>query len=446
MKNSAKPVEMRQSTIQINYPLPKKEVTSTFGGVPLNKSKSQPSQTIQPPKPTMGIELGQASKYIGVKKPETSTKTDFVSSAKKYGIDVPASVMNHYSKPGSSQGKGREDEVSDHGLTEEQLKTHMITLPTQGLLSNTSLTNDEQFKSLLQETKSHYDIILESQEKAAMYFFKQIFMIGTIPCGIIEVEFYQSPDPYALPYPALCTAFKFWFNQRLAKINETKRVLPSGTVFCSSKTKGLYVTLGGNGSYCGMLIRSIVTPTGVIEGPGEVVDFILSTLKFESLYELHDSLTLKSKELGFDMSAETIPSNLSSLGLFLTDTHDQHPYFNSESVIYNSPRVGLSLRKEKEMYGQYSMFVMRPYRFCHMPHKLKHGKNLLALCCRLKGIPDMTIVEKLALPKGQLSNWVNQFIQGETSFVEKFYSRENAKLATLGMQCMAFGFFNRFNK
>lgn len=299
-------------------------------------------------------------------------------------------------------------------LNQEEVNKHMVQLPPVADLSDVSRMSSEKLSSLMvSEGKSHNQVTIEMQRAFAIMLFKKDFIVADQHCTITEIEFYTHQDPYLPNDEAFATSAAFYF-----------RLDPHHYEKNSEPAMFLYITAGAPGNRCGILVRSVSTPEGFVEGPNKVYEYI------------HKISAGTSPRLGLaDPLAEAGNSNNGPARIF-----------DSSLIVYNGPRVGLSLRQETVMYGQYCMFVMKPYRYTFCPGDLKVAKHTLAANARLDGIPDMIINRDLKLPAEILGRWITLFGRGESSHLEMFLDGKSKKLVEPSQQLLAHGFLSRFAK
>lgn len=270
----------------------------------------------------------------------------------------------------------------------------------------------EQMKTLNQKTIEYF------LNGAKLMFFQRSLVVNGNYCRIAEVEFYRSPDPFIHgDQEQQMTCNCFYFHRK-------------GGTYKNGTFKGLDITMGDGVSYGSMLIRSLMTPDGFIEGPCNVVDYILEQTKKENIQNL-----LKA------ISPPSLPVPIYFQNPFLMLVPAEYP----EVKIYNGPRVGLSLNRETEINGLFCNYVMKEFRFTCFPKLLKKDRNILVVAARLKGIPDDVIKEDFVLQASLLGKWVTQFIKGKTLHCEYFLTLENKKLDKANIQLQAYGYFSQLD-
>lgn len=331
----------------------------------------------------------------------------------------------------------------------------MVYLPPKGILSDVSCTNqidiDEMAKTLLAKTQN--EKVYDEQLIQAQGIFKKAFNVGRLSCSIIELEFYFGEDPYLFSDYQLFQPFRFYFRRRAPKDDDPpEKIQPNGSVFVHGKKRGLCVTMGTEQFQSYILIRSIMTPAGVVEGAAAVLDFVVENMGVKTVEDLNRGLirmleihNASNPAQRVELSRDLVPCYLSALGLALVDVEAKDCPYQGERI-YHGPRVGLTLKNETEYYGKYSMYVMKPYRFTYRGGLLKIAKHYFALTARLHEVPDFTIQEDLKVSGELVGRWSSYFTRGETASVDILMQPGNLNLDDVKKQCTAYGFFSRFNK
>ena len=135
---------------------------------------------------------------------------------------------------------------------------------------------------------------------------------------LAEIEIYlnssEDPDPYVHKHPDQLTQGNFYFHKASRK---------KDSKFKGGTFKGVDLTFGNKDTYCGILIRSIISSNGtLITGPCKVVDYILQCYEVQSIADL----VSESKLLSFLGN---------KYNLVLEECS------NKENTLYSGPRVGL---------------------------------------------------------------------------------------------------------
>lgn len=245
---------------------------------------------------------------------------------------------------------------------------------------------------------------------------KTNLVVNGIVCRIVEIEVYQTPDPYIHGHSDQLTLGKFYFRER-------------GDSYTGGTWKGLDVTCGNaeRGIYGGILIRSILTPDGVTTGPCKVVDYILGKCNVSSVHELVTEMRNRGC---------SNPPQINHHGSILRLENAN----NTACPIYTSPRIGLGLKKYMPGKG-YEQYLMKEFRYTTMPGKIK-GKHFLYLSMRKQDMPINTIKKVLNLKMAYGDRWMKSYMIGEKHNGQYFLSEEARGLNSRELQCEAMGFFN----
>lgn len=272
------------------------------------------------------------------------------------------------------------------------------------------------------------------QSSKWLFFNKALMLVGADRnevCRIADIEFYQGADPYLITDPHLSTTMTFYFARKRAKKAGVERTW----TYRKGKYTALYITCGNaNISYrAAVLITALSTPSGYIAGASNVVSYILNYAGVKSVTELLAGT-----------HANQIPTN--QIPVSCDNNHFLIRLVDAAYEpcrIYNGPRQGLTLKKEKDIshaeHGKYLRFLMKELRFICMPQCIKKNKHLLAVSARMKGVPDDTIISDFKLPIGALGRWITQFLKGKIMHHDMLLSRENKLLAEINIQLNAFG-------
>ena len=151
---------------------------------------------------------------------------------------------------------------------------------------------------------------------------------------IIEVEVYcrcpSHDDPYVHSCKEQLQYGKFYFHRH-----------PNGT-FKGGNYKGMDITFGDGTMYFAVLIRSLMTPQGLIEGPCKVVDYILNQYQVSSINELVDPhFKVPTSTKGISLSTSQVLDIFDNpRQLHLVDADSDT--INNLKPTYVGPRVGLN--------------------------------------------------------------------------------------------------------
>lgn len=185
--------------------------------------------------------------------------------------------------------------------------------------------------------------------------------IGGSPYRLTEIEFYfkggKHQDKFTHCNP-LQKKFGHWYFHRF------------GNEYRSGTYKGLDIAFGNPNAHAGILIRGIESleeNPQQIDGPCMFVDHILEKTGHKTIADLVAT---------FDISIDPPTSSSSPLYLAL-NAEDR------KKEIYESPRVGLSLKKGTDELRQ--KFICKLYRFLTEPASIKKGKPHVILTLHQKG-------------------------------------------------------------
>jgi hypothetical protein len=160
-------------------------------------------------------------------------------------------------------------------------------------------------------------------------------LIGGIKHKLIEVEVYCRclfhDDPYVHSCKEQLQYGKFYFHRH------------SNGTFKGGNYKGIDITFGDGTMYFAVLIRSIMTPSGMIEGPCKVVDYILQQYGVSTVNEFVDpQFKLPIQTKGVSLSTSHVLDvfvNHRQLHLVDSDIDTQNATLKP---VYVGPRVGLN--------------------------------------------------------------------------------------------------------
>jgi hypothetical protein len=160
--------------------------------------------------------------------------------------------------------------------------------------------------------------------------------------------------------------------------------------------KGLDLTFGDGTAYFGVLIRSIVAPSGaVIAGPSLAVDHLLAQTQVQSVGALDASIGGRSV---WDASSplairETLPRSV---------------------PVYASARVGLSL-KRVPIAPEAPAFIGRPYRWLTAPRSIAKGKPHLVLALHQAREGAATIRDLTGCPRNAIDRYIAHYEEGKAA-------------------------------
>lgn len=385
LKNQKEPLAVKIPELFTKAAPPTKEVAKTSQG----RTWAPPSPSIEsplkiPPNPT-STELPPCF-GIEIKATKATYSPATWAPAKPIPVTEPVKIDTRFTTA---------------GISEVEIQQNMIMLPPPADLSDIGKMKKETLDELMaSEGKSQNQMVIDYQREVAIMLFKKDFTVSGKVYTIAEVEFYPEQDPYRPDDPAFSTSSTFYLKSSL-----------------------LYITMGSPTNRCGILIRSIITAEGFIEGPEKVVEYI--------------NKHTRDNQLILGITDHVVPAEGCS----------SNPHiFDDTKIVYNGPRVGLNLCQETILYGSYCMFVMKPYRYTFCPGELKSAKHTLAVAARVNGVPDTIINRDFKLQAEMLGRWLGLFGRGESCYLEMFMDGKAKKLLDSSQQLLAYGFLNRFNK
>ena len=425
MKSCPRTVKMRKGkvpVIPLTSPNPVKDnpyayppnnefgkTAESFGiAIPSNiqtATATKPKVPVTPKKPSPAIAVPKPKAHSGIKMP-------------KYGgieITKPKEVIKKRSAPSIETAKAKPP-------SPEIDPKYMVTLPSISHFTSSQideLYDEESLKSETMKLREMYEGLSKT------FLLNKQITVGDAKYQILEIEFYQVPDPYI---PVDTSSFKNYL-----KAGDTRLYI--------DPENRLYILIGDTWNPIVILIRSIrdnsqvsekkvivktksnfletnpsVEVEGVIEGPDNIIPFLLSTHNM-------NLTTLMSKESRFMIVDGKIGGE-------------------STPRLYASPRGGLNLKNETSTlyYGRY---LMRPFRFSYFPGDLKIAKHFWAIQARLDEVPDNTFIRDLKLPKESLQRLISTYLKGEKFSIDYFLTSENSSLDNAKIQTQAFGFYRK---
>lgn len=252
-------------------------------------------------------------------------------------------------------------------------------------------------------------------------------------CRVAEVEFYVAHkdvhyDPFCHRSPEELLPAQ-WYFHRAGKNNDAG--------YKGGSYKGADITFGKHQVFAGSLIRAVVTEGGdYLEGPSRCVDYFLEKINVPSLNDLvFDKF---NKELHVEKNPYLTVKHKSEFDESRLQTMFQ---VNKGVTSRQGARVGLSLKKLKTANDNqlHTHFMMRPYRYCLLPHRVK--KNKWSLACQLfaANLSVDVVSTELKLAKKVCEGYMKSFTKGRTTddkqkqivkfFGKKLSTAEHCELA-----------------
>ena len=248
-------------------------------------------------------------------------------------------------------------------------------------------------------------------------------MANGVNFRLCEIEFYLNtpghPDPFVHCDEDQHHKCRWYFHKQ------------NGKSYKSGTYKGLDITFGYKDNtdvYGGILIRSIKNLDNSVftEGSCRVVNILLETTEYTTIQELVDN----------GLKSNTSIDGTKLLYLEQTDTL-------KNKVIYQGPRVGLTLKKPSKRKYEY---IMRDYRYLTYPKKTKKYRStvILNLYYKKENIDNIedNIEDNTGCKKRFITKYINLYDKGNTLAIKDFY---NKRLNNSDI-CMLYGLLKNCNK
>jgi hypothetical protein len=214
---------------------------------------------------------------------------------------------------------------------------------------------------------------------------------------IMEIEFYLTctdhPDPFTHQSEDQSIPDKWYFHKK-------------GGTYKQGTYKGLDITFRpshlspDDTCYGGILIRSIydIDNNKFIEGPCNVVDHILNICNYTSINN-------------FVTNNATLNVNDTLSQLYIL------PCSRNIVPLYNSPRVGLTL---KQFNNLRAIYIMKNYRYMIQPHLFKKNRNLITMQLYEENTDISTISNCMNMPESRINGYINIYKSGIEENPEKY--------------------------
>ncbi|CAJ0753822.1 23606_t:CDS:2 [Entrophospora sp. SA101] len=239
------------------------------------------------------------------------------------------------------------------------------------------------------ELEKHY---CEQFKKIAEYLINDVilYLPKNKKYQIIELEFYFNTlennsndnallhcDPYSHQHEHQKTSGE-WYFHRVGKFG-----------YRGGTRKGIDITFGNENAYGGILIRSIKRiidnedddENELIEGPSLIVDEILRLCGVDNL-SIKEMVEVKWKgKSGISKYSTGVssPYFIKSSSQSSMKHKRKSNNLKHKEIVYNSPRVGLTLSNTNPSPNLRLNFLLKPYRFFIKPHLIKKGKAQLII-------------------------------------------------------------------
>jgi len=218
-------------------------------------------------------------------------------------------------------------------------------------------------------------------------------MVGTKPHRLHEIEFYyhgrEHADSFTHCDPWQQTCARWYFHR-------------DGGTYRGGTYKGLDITFGPEGEYGGILIRSLGSEDGFVNGSSLCVDRLLACTGHADVASLARTV-------------EEHPIDSTSSTLMLGDD-DTIP----AADIWRTARVGLTLKRvarHPEMVG----YIARPYRFLDAPRQIQKGRLQLVIALHEQGKTPAEITAITGSPRRALEGYTAAYDEGRaTGSIDSF--------------------------
>jgi hypothetical protein len=212
-------------------------------------------------------------------------------------------------------------------------------------------------------------------------------VVGGLPHRLTEVEFYyhgpEHPDRFAHRDPVQVFTGRWYFHR-------------TGGVYRSGSFKGVDLTFGTLEAHAGVLCRGLQKPEGtLVDGPSLLVDHLLDATGAAQVPALDRAI---AERRAWD------PGN----PLWLEPAPDLE-----QKQLFQSARVGLTLKKARPAAPEPPRYLLRPYRFLSEPRRIAKGKLLLVLALHARGAGAEQIVQDTGCPKATVQRYVQDFEAGK---------------------------------
>jgi len=207
-------------------------------------------------------------------------------------------------------------------------------------------------------------------------------LVAGEPYRFAEIEFYYHADGHADPFthcdPIQNTSGQ-WYLHR------------TGTGYRSGSFKGIDLTFG-EGSFGGILIRSVVAPDGsIVNGPSLCVDRLIAKTGVESVAQLDETIGVRDAWDPGQMQLK--------------------PAEPTDRPIHQTARVGLSLKRAQTLVDP-ERYVLKPYRYLTEPRKIAKGKPHLVLALHAENTPIDEIHRQTGSPRKSIGRYIDDFNTG----------------------------------
>ena len=228
-----------------------------------------------------------------------------------------------------------------------------------------------------------------------------------------ELEFYfystRHTDPFVHQTPAQKGTASWCFHQR-------------GGSYRGGTFKGLDISFGDKTLFGGILIRSLIHPSGtVVNGSSLVVDELMRVTGFSSLRRMDEALPRRVTAEG---PLQIIPA----------------PQQQPQPKLLTSARVGLSLKKWG-LHSDMFYFFDLPYRFLTHPRDILKGRSQVIVSAHERGYDNDSISDLTGSTKETVRKYISAYQAGK----QKDWEDSLSKLPRNGPNdCYLLGVVKRF--
>lgn len=170
----------------------------------------------------------------------------------------------------------------------------------------------------------------------------------------------------------------------------------TGGAYRGGTYKGLDIAFGDDDAHGGILVRGVerLAPASRVDGPCKVVDHLLALTR---------APTIRDLVARFDLSVDA-PGGAPS-PLHVTCRAD-----GFGRVVYESPRVGLSLKRANT--PDRHRYIARSYRFLTEPERATKGKAHLGVALHRRGLAPEQIAAITATKPAVVRAWLDAYARG----------------------------------
>jgi hypothetical protein len=208
--------------------------------------------------------------------------------------------------------------------------------------------------------------------------------VGGEPHELCEIEFYlhgeEHPDPFTHGQPIQRSSARWYFHR-------------SGESYRGGTYKGLDITFGPPDAYGGILIRSLLTPSGeLINGSSLCVEHLLARIGHADVSSLAAAIGERSIDAADSpLCLRAVPDRAASLCW--------------------TARVGLTLKRVAE-HPEMLDYIARPYRALTEPRAIKKGRVHLIIALHQSGEQPVAIAASTGTPRRTVDEYLAAYQRG----------------------------------